>query len=753
MAYNGWQATVQDDAGNAIPLAEITVREGGPSGDIATIYSDTIGAVKANPFFATVNGFAQFFAEPGTYYLVGARDGQTTDGWYVTITADVNAPVVLRGTWNASAGTFPGSGTAAVGDMWIVSTGGTVNAVSFSVGNRITALVDNASTTTYAGNWFKETYSVDVTSVQGRTGAVVLVKADVGLGSADDTADVDKPVSTAQAAADAAIRDVAGIEIPVIGDRNFRDAMVHFNSAGDVVAVIHDQDIYIPQIGNAEEITFTPLGVSVDYRPVASPATDVEVMPLAGTITGQVPDQLHQRKTDTAWVPLTNGPDGVRMVEVDAAAGTATVRRKGKAQPVKWRTTALSDGVTMHLCLIVGQSLAQGFTDASPATNGAFDRYPVWRDLVGERAWQFKSGDGVQRGPRPFQLAPNFVNRNVSIAATQLETLEPLRGSLHAEDEGFAQTTAESLAAALLSQHLHPRDHVLTAIVGTGATAISDFAVGTPHMTSVSSVITAAAAQATARGLALKVWLIWNQGEQDNANGTAQATYEAAWIAIRDHIQSLAVAAGGTYGGAVIQQCSQRPSGATGMATLAHAALVAAGEAAAVVHYPMLPGHSGAAHLFPATYLPLGSATAWAISRLIEAGSTSPYVAAGGATLVNSTTIDCVFTNRSGAMQFDTDTIPDNGSYGVKVSDSGGTIAVTSYTWTGDGTLRLVLSSTTSLGASPVVGFGTAGSNVLLPGTNGPRVNIRDGSEWPCPITGQIVSGWVLQHQVAVVAA
>jgi hypothetical protein len=43
-----------------------------------------------------------------------------------------------------------------------------------------------------------------VSSVAGKTGAVTLAKADVGLGSVDNTADTAKPVSTAQAAADAA---------------------------------------------------------------------------------------------------------------------------------------------------------------------------------------------------------------------------------------------------------------------------------------------------------------------------------------------------------------------------------------------------------------------------------------------------------------------------------------------------------------------------------------------------------------------
>lgn len=40
-----------------------------------------------------------------------------------------------------------------------------------------------------------------VQSVSGRTGAVTLVKADVGLSSVDNTSDADKPISTATAAA------------------------------------------------------------------------------------------------------------------------------------------------------------------------------------------------------------------------------------------------------------------------------------------------------------------------------------------------------------------------------------------------------------------------------------------------------------------------------------------------------------------------------------------------------------------------
>src|SRR5690606_22665077 len=89
---------------------------------------------------------------------------------------------VLKGEWEASAGTFPGGGTAQPGDSWIVSTGGTVGGVAFTADDRIIAITDNASTTVYAANWHKADYTDLVTSVNGRTGAVtgLLESSDIG---------------------------------------------------------------------------------------------------------------------------------------------------------------------------------------------------------------------------------------------------------------------------------------------------------------------------------------------------------------------------------------------------------------------------------------------------------------------------------------------------------------------------------------------------------------------------------------------
>jgi hypothetical protein len=93
--------------------------------------------------------------------------------------AFLDAAVVLQGDWDASSGVFPGGGTAQRGMSYFVTVAGTVNGVAFAVNDRIIAKVDNASTTTFAGNWFKADYTDQVLSVAGKTGAVTLQVADI----------------------------------------------------------------------------------------------------------------------------------------------------------------------------------------------------------------------------------------------------------------------------------------------------------------------------------------------------------------------------------------------------------------------------------------------------------------------------------------------------------------------------------------------------------------------------------------------
>ena len=114
-----------------------------------------------------------------------------------TAVAALDQATILKWTWDASAGTFPGSWSAQAGRTYIVSVAGTVDGVSFAQNDRILAIVDNASTTTFASNWFKLDYTDQVLSVNWYTGTITLTKSDVWLGDVDNTSDLNKPISTA----------------------------------------------------------------------------------------------------------------------------------------------------------------------------------------------------------------------------------------------------------------------------------------------------------------------------------------------------------------------------------------------------------------------------------------------------------------------------------------------------------------------------------------------------------------------------
>ncbi|PBC02677.1 hypothetical protein [Mesorhizobium sp. WSM3860] len=119
-----------------------------------------------------------------------------------------------QGTWNANTNTptIPAASSANRGQYYKVATAGATNVsgiTDWQIGDWI---VSNGTA------WDKIDNTDQVSSVAGLVGtitvaalktALVLVKADVGLGNVDNTADSAKPVSTAQAAADALKADKA----------------------------------------------------------------------------------------------------------------------------------------------------------------------------------------------------------------------------------------------------------------------------------------------------------------------------------------------------------------------------------------------------------------------------------------------------------------------------------------------------------------------------------------------------------------
>lgn len=128
-----------------------------------------------------------------TFYapVLGADDNYVTDAektkiGYLTVTQAVNLDqmeadlaalangMVYKGNWDASAGTFPGGGLAEIGWFYTVSVGGTVGGQPFVAGDRLIAIVDNASTTVYAANWTQLDATDAVQSVDSATGNVDL---------------------------------------------------------------------------------------------------------------------------------------------------------------------------------------------------------------------------------------------------------------------------------------------------------------------------------------------------------------------------------------------------------------------------------------------------------------------------------------------------------------------------------------------------------------------------------------------------
>lgn len=78
-----WQATVQDEAGNAVFNPQVTVyEEDGVT--LANIYNED-GSPKENPFTGTTEGFAQFWADRGTYRVVGADGNTISERWQVDL--------------------------------------------------------------------------------------------------------------------------------------------------------------------------------------------------------------------------------------------------------------------------------------------------------------------------------------------------------------------------------------------------------------------------------------------------------------------------------------------------------------------------------------------------------------------------------------------------------------------------------------------------------------------------------------------
>jgi len=149
--------------------------------------------------------------------LQTALDGKQVAGSYATLVGgQVPAsmlPSFVDDVVDVGA-TLPSVGET--GKIYVVSTGSSANKIFRWSGSVYVEISPSPGTTTdvpEGSNLYftnaRASAAAPVQSVAGLTGAVTLTKTDVGLGNVDNTADVNKPVSAAQAAADAVVQSFA----------------------------------------------------------------------------------------------------------------------------------------------------------------------------------------------------------------------------------------------------------------------------------------------------------------------------------------------------------------------------------------------------------------------------------------------------------------------------------------------------------------------------------------------------------------
>lgn len=177
MANSIWQATVQNATGDIIPGAEMTVVDEN-TGLTATIFSSIGGAALTNPFFADSEGFAQFYAAPGTY-RVTANDtgtGQTITWRYIRLGDAASRDVGI------ASGQVPDADAMSMVNATTNYTNLNLNNTEFS-GNLDSKISGKAISATQALIEIKNTNTAEPVSITV-TGSFSVLNADLTLNTA-----------------------------------------------------------------------------------------------------------------------------------------------------------------------------------------------------------------------------------------------------------------------------------------------------------------------------------------------------------------------------------------------------------------------------------------------------------------------------------------------------------------------------------------------------------------------------------------
>lgn len=356
----------------------------------------------------------------GTARSIVPQDAQVW-GTEIEVTLDALSDAgTMRGGWDASSGVFPGGGTAALGDAWLVETAGTTGGVTFGEGDRIVAIIVNPSTSLYAGNW-------QVIRARGRA---YIPGTDAGAGTANAIQiTTPEPVLDGSVVMFQLFRDTTSSPVTVSANGGTA-LMLKTNRGNAASALTAGMDVwfrYRASDNTARMLNDQDVSALVAQAEAAAASVNLPAAPSAG-------DFLRRNAGNTAYEALT-GPEVVTALNVKAlnADGGFTFSTTTTAQP--WNGPFSGTWDASHIFASDGA--------AQPATN-AYGTVIIKRTVSGAGA------NGPTNASLSMMISSEMDNWKTSLDLREVDVISTaLRQGKYGDASTFMVNSKKVFDAAL----------------------------------------------------------------------------------------------------------------------------------------------------------------------------------------------------------------------------------------------------------------------------------------------------------------